>query len=94
MTAWFLSICEEFKIYVTTYTLINIFLFVFPAEIFEYAQTVGIDPENEPHLLWIAREGICAPLPEHWKPWYGISIIILKYFIIYYCAFGRMCCCV
>ncbi|XP_025097912.1 centrosomal protein of 164 kDa-like isoform X2 [Pomacea canaliculata] len=37
-------------------------------EIFEYAQTVGIDPENEPHLLWIAREGICAPLPEHWKP--------------------------
>nr|KAG5688989.1 hypothetical protein BaRGS_005533 [Batillaria attramentaria] len=37
-------------------------------EIYEYAQSVGIDPEKEPDLLWVAREGICAPLPEHWKP--------------------------
>ncbi|KAK7107171.1 centrosomal protein of 164 kDa-like isoform X2 [Littorina saxatilis] len=37
-------------------------------EIYEYAQTVGIDPQKEPNLLWIAREGISAPLPEHWKP--------------------------
>ena len=40
------------------------------AEIYEYATFVGIDPDNEPHLMWIAREGINAPLPENWKPWY------------------------
>ncbi|XP_063959893.1 centrosomal protein of 164 kDa-like [Lytechinus pictus] len=39
------------------------------AEILEYATTViGIDPETEPHLMWIAREGISAPLPADWKP--------------------------
>lgn len=38
-------------------------------EIAEYAQCIGIDPDNEPQLLWIAREGINAPLPENWKPW-------------------------
>ena len=43
---------------------------LFP-EVYEYAQTVGIDTQKEPHLLWIAREGISAPLPEHWKPWYA-----------------------
>ncbi|XP_060561428.1 centrosomal protein of 164 kDa-like [Ruditapes philippinarum] len=37
-------------------------------EICEYAQCIGIDPDLEPHLLWIAREGINAPLPENWKP--------------------------
>ena len=37
-------------------------------EIFEYARVIGIDPEKEPDLLWIAREGINAPLPSHWKP--------------------------
>ncbi|XP_021366646.1 centrosomal protein of 164 kDa-like isoform X3 [Mizuhopecten yessoensis] len=37
-------------------------------EIVEYSQIIGIDPRTEPHLLWIAREGINAPLPEHWRP--------------------------
>eukprot|EP00057_Strongylocentrotus_purpuratus_P014646 XP_011669120.1 PREDICTED: centrosomal protein of 164 kDa-like [Strongylocentrotus purpuratus] len=38
-------------------------------EIVEYATTViGIDPDTEPHLMWIAREGISAPLPADWKP--------------------------
>ncbi|XP_053372840.1 centrosomal protein of 164 kDa-like [Mercenaria mercenaria] len=37
-------------------------------EICEYAQCIGIDPDLEPNLLWIAREGINAPLPENWKP--------------------------
>ncbi|KAK3096852.1 hypothetical protein FSP39_003949 [Pinctada imbricata] len=37
-------------------------------EINEYATIIGIDPHTEPHLLWIAREGISAPLPDHWKP--------------------------
>lgn len=41
-------------------------------EIREYASVIGIDPVTEPHLLWIAREGISAPLPPKWKPVYVI----------------------
>ncbi|ELT91382.1 hypothetical protein CAPTEDRAFT_100218 [Capitella teleta] len=37
-------------------------------EIYDYAKVIGIDPHKESDLLWIAREGINAPLPEHWKP--------------------------
>ncbi|CAN9511082.1 unnamed protein product [Ophioblennius macclurei] len=37
-------------------------------EIFEYAREIGIDPDTEPDLLWLAREGIVAPLPPEWKP--------------------------
>ena len=37
-------------------------------EIIEYAQIIGIEPFKESHLMWIAKEGIVAPLPEHWKP--------------------------
>ena len=36
-------------------------------EILEYATTIGINPSNEPDLLWIAREGINAPMPKQWK---------------------------
>lgn len=38
-------------------------------EIQEYAREIGIDPDSEPELLWLAREGIVAPLPPEWKPW-------------------------
>ena len=37
-------------------------------EIFEYARVIGLDPDKESDLLWIAREGINAPLPVNWKP--------------------------
>ncbi|XP_036938914.1 centrosomal protein of 164 kDa-like isoform X2 [Acanthopagrus latus] len=37
-------------------------------EIQEYAREIGIDPTSEPELLWLAREGIVAPLPPEWKP--------------------------
>ncbi|XP_071958081.1 uncharacterized protein [Antedon mediterranea] len=37
-------------------------------EIREYAGVIGIDPDEDPELMWIAREGIIAPLPEDWKP--------------------------
>ncbi|XP_005104228.2 centrosomal protein of 164 kDa [Aplysia californica] len=37
-------------------------------EIMEYAASIGIDVNKEQHLLWVAREGINAPLPEHWRP--------------------------
>jgi hypothetical protein len=43
-------------------------------EIFEYAEAIGIDPEKERELLWVAREGIVAPLPPNWKPWYDSSM--------------------
>jgi len=38
-------------------------------EIQGFAREIGIDPEKEPELLWLAREGIMAPLPPEWKPW-------------------------
>ncbi|XP_078140487.1 uncharacterized protein cep164 isoform X1 [Centroberyx gerrardi] len=37
-------------------------------EIHEYAREIGIDPDSEPELLWLAREGMVAPLPHEWKP--------------------------
>ncbi|GAQ78441.1 hypothetical protein KFL_000130220 [Klebsormidium nitens] len=37
-------------------------------EILEYAKWLGMDVQREPDLVWIAREGLKAPLPEHWKP--------------------------
>ncbi|KAI9144656.1 hypothetical protein BKA69DRAFT_1025491 [Paraphysoderma sedebokerense] len=39
-------------------------------EIIEYAEFLGINAKTEQHLLWIAREGLRAPLPSEWKPWY------------------------
>ncbi|KAM6400234.1 centrosomal protein of 164 kDa-like [Rhynochetos jubatus] len=36
-------------------------------EIHAYAREIGIDPKNEPELLWLAREGILASLPPEWK---------------------------
>jgi centrosomal protein CEP164 len=44
-------------------------LSVIISEILEYAQWLGMDVQREPDLVWIAREGLKAPLPEHWKPW-------------------------
>ncbi|CAJ1066139.1 centrosomal protein of 164 kDa-like isoform X1 [Xyrichtys novacula] len=37
-------------------------------EIQDYAREIGIDPDTEPELLWLAKEGIVAPLPPEWKP--------------------------
>ena len=39
----------------------------FEAKVAEYAQYVGIDLVSERHLLWIAEEGLKAPLPEGWS---------------------------
>ena len=38
-------------------------------EILEYAEKIGIDVTNEPHLLYIAKEGVLQELPPQWKPW-------------------------
>ncbi|KAH6560208.1 hypothetical protein BASA60_000407 [Batrachochytrium salamandrivorans] len=37
-------------------------------EVFEYAKFLGMDPDTEKHLLWIARDSLKAPLPSDWKP--------------------------
>eukprot|EP01052_Picozoa_sp_SAG31_P013618 SAG31_NODE_823_length_11772_cov_10.262229_3_plen_1580_part_00 len=39
-------------------------------EIHEYARWLGINPDdpNDEELMWMAREGIDAPLPPQWKP--------------------------
>ncbi|XP_077086504.1 uncharacterized protein cep164 isoform X7 [Siphateles boraxobius] len=42
-------------------------------EIHEYAAEIGIDPLREPELLWLAREGMVAPLPDEWKPCQDIT---------------------
>ncbi|KAM9369962.1 centrosomal protein of 164 kDa [Phaethornis superciliosus] len=36
-------------------------------EIQDFAREIGIDPEKEPELIWLAREGIVAPLPPNWR---------------------------
>lgn len=37
-------------------------------EVLEYAKWLGIDLVLDSDLLWIAREGLMAPLPSQWKP--------------------------
>lgn len=37
-------------------------------EVDEYAKWLGINMEEDKELLWIAREGLMAPLPKNWKP--------------------------
>jgi len=36
-------------------------------EVLEYAEYLGIDLDREKDLLWIAREGVTAPVPAPWK---------------------------
>lgn len=38
------------------------------AEIDEYAAWLGMKRPDDDDLLWIANEGLKAPLPDHWKP--------------------------
>lgn len=38
-------------------------------EIHEYAKYLGMDPKKDKDYLYIAKEGLKAPLPEKWKPY-------------------------
>ncbi|XP_028898077.1 uncharacterized protein LOC105215185 [Zeugodacus cucurbitae] len=40
-------------------------------EIHDYAMMVGIDPVKEPHLLYLAKEGLMQALPTDWKICYS-----------------------
>ncbi|NXX20748.1 CE164 protein, partial [Podargus strigoides] len=33
-----------------------------------FARSIGMDPEKEPELMWLAEEGIMAPLTPNWSP--------------------------
>ena len=37
-------------------------------EVVEYAKWLGMDMVEDKDLMWIAREGLKAPLPENWNP--------------------------
>ena len=37
-------------------------------EILEYAKWLGMDVVEDADLLYIAKEGLKAPLPDNWKP--------------------------
>ncbi len=50
--------------YVPAYSL----PFLPTAEVLEYCRVLGLDPVSENDLLYIAKEGIKAPLPREWKP--------------------------
>ena len=42
------------------------------SEILEYAKKIGINIEQESHLLHLAKEGVVQKLPPEWKPWYVV----------------------
>ena len=48
-----------------------------PEDILEYANVIGLDPVADKDLLYIAREGLKAPLPENWKPVYVVVCLSL-----------------
>lgn len=39
------------------------------SEVREYAIRIGIEPDNEPQLLGLARDGLMKALPSGWTPW-------------------------
>ena len=43
---------------------------ILAVDLLEYAQVIGMDMAKEPELVWILREGLKAPLPAGWKPWF------------------------
>ncbi|XP_058457410.1 centrosomal protein of 164 kDa [Malaya genurostris] len=49
-------------------------------EILEYAVKIGIDPEKETNLIYLARQGLLHPLPENWKPCYSKQVKAYYYY--------------
>lgn len=50
------------------------------SELLDYAKRLGINPDEEPHLLDLAREGLMAALPKGWSPCYHESSGSYYYF--------------
>uniref|UniRef100_A0A182QSW4 WW domain-containing protein n=1 Tax=Anopheles farauti TaxID=69004 RepID=A0A182QSW4_9DIPT len=49
-------------------------------EIIEYAVKIGIDPDKEANLTYLARQGLLHPLPENWKPCYSKQVKAYYYY--------------
>ncbi|XP_049295138.1 centrosomal protein of 164 kDa [Anopheles funestus] len=49
-------------------------------EIIEYAVKIGIDPEKEANIIYLARQGLLHPLPENWKPCYSKQVKAYYYY--------------
>jgi hypothetical protein len=49
-------------------------------EVKEYAKWLGMDLDKDQELFWIAKEGLKAPLPEHWKPCKTVDTDEIYYF--------------
>ncbi|XP_053677211.1 centrosomal protein of 164 kDa [Anopheles nili] len=49
-------------------------------EILEYAVKIGIDPDKETNILYLARQGLLHPLPENWKPCYSKQVKAYYYY--------------
>lgn len=64
---WVLIITKIEPFLIDILTILYLYFFL---EINEYAELIGIDLIKEPGLMWIARQGITAPLPADWKPMY------------------------
>lgn len=50
------------------------FLFIFDlifrfAEVNDYAKQIGINPKSEPHLLYLAKDGLLQAIPSEWQIW-------------------------
>ncbi|KAG5187952.1 hypothetical protein JKP88DRAFT_161515, partial [Tribonema minus] len=49
-------------------------------EVMEYAKWLGMDLDKDRGMFWIAKEGLKAPLPEHWKPCKTVDTEEIYYF--------------
>lgn len=49
-------------------------------EIVEYAKWLGFDTDADKDLLYIAKEGLKAPLPPDWKPCQTTDTTEIYYF--------------
>ena len=38
-----------------------------PPQVLEYATYLGMEPEEDEELLWIAEQALRAPVPEGWE---------------------------
>lgn len=53
-------------------------------EVRMYARAIGIDPDKEADLLYIAREGISAPVPKDWIVLQVLLTFCRKHFRIFW----------
>ena len=63
--------CDAEVLFTTPAALQNqLLLFCIPAasEVLAYCSILGLNPETESDLMYIAKEGIRAPVPAQWKP--------------------------